>query len=247
MDWEKVERRLERGFSAQPRRFGSTLLIERRRPIPLARAITEALSADEVEELDAWPGSLSELLEQNAIEERTLLDFHWDGIGPASWVAGLVLIGNGRKRYLAFWDEVESYRALAVLHPWDDGLAVSAVVKRVLSCNGAAFGIALFGSLPTETTNHAIELVSRDVVRQAYFDLMQWWERVGGAWLNLAEEHFGRIVEPNHLQRSLDILGALRQPAERAAESAAMSDDARQRLFDEWFATAYDETIGTTS
>lgn len=105
MDWWKVERRLERGFSARPRRFGATLVSERRRPFRLAPAIEETLSEEEVEEFDdleAWPGSLSELLEQNEIEERRLLDFYWDGWGPTSSVAGLVLIGNGRKRYLAY-------------------------------------------------------------------------------------------------------------------------------------------------
>lgn len=64
--------------------------------------MNEALSEDERDEcgdLEAWPGSLSELLEQHGIEERRLLYFYWDGFGPTSWVAGLVLIGNGKRRY----------------------------------------------------------------------------------------------------------------------------------------------------
>lgn len=31
MDWKAVERKLERGFRAAPRRYGSSLAIERRR------------------------------------------------------------------------------------------------------------------------------------------------------------------------------------------------------------------------
>src|SRR5262245_25389521 len=142
MNWEKVERSLERGFSARPRRFGSTLLIERRRPFALARVIEETLSEDERDEfgdLEAWPGSLSALLEENGIEERRLLSFYWDGFGPISWVAGLVLIGNGRRRYLCYWDETESYRALAAVDPWDDELALSVVVARLLARNGTGF------------------------------------------------------------------------------------------------------------
>lgn len=111
----------------------------------------------------------------------------------------------------------------------------------------SGFGVHLVGSLPQETTNRAPDLVSRATVRQAYFDLSQRWERKeGNAWISLAEEHYGRIVEPNHLQRCLDILSGLprlgdsdaldRWLAERKAESEAMSDEARQRLFDEWFA-----------
>jgi hypothetical protein len=69
-----------------------------------------------------------------------------------------------------------------------------------------------------------------------------------GTWSVLSSEHYGRIVEPDHLQRSLDILRTM-PPIDEfdgwlkdlEAESAAMPDHARQRLFDEWFAGAYEE------
>ena len=255
MDWKQVESQLERGFRARPTPSGSTVVIERRKPLKLAAMMNEALSEEERDEwgdLEAWPGSLSELLEQHAIEERRLLYFYWDGLGPTSWVAGLVLIGNGRRRYLSYWNELESYLTVAAIEPWDDPIALSGTVRRLLGRNGKGFGVTPFGSLPTETTNRAPELIGESVVRQAYFDLLQWWEREqGGAWATLAEEHYGRIVEPNHLQRSLDLLKTLPrldEPkaisawlAERDAESAALPDQARQRLFDDWFAGAYDE------
>lgn len=256
MNWEKVERRLERGFTARPRKVGTAQVIERRRPFPLARIMDGTLTDEEREtygDLESWPGSVSELLEESEVDEEPLLSFYWDGFGPVSWVAGLVLIGNGRRRYLCFWDETESYQAVAAVDPWDDELALSAVVARLLARNGTGFGLGLFGSLPSETTNAAPELVPCPVVAQAYFDLMQWWEREkGDAWLALAEEHFGQMVEPNHLQRCLDIISGLprlddpeavhRWVEERAAESAAIPDHARQRLFDEWFADAYVES-----
>jgi hypothetical protein len=215
-----------------------------------------ALSEEEREEwgdLEAWPGSLTQLLADHEVDEQQLLGFYWDGFGPISWVAGLALIGDGSRRYVCSWDETESYRALAAVEPWDDPLAVSGTISRVLARNGKEFGVHLFGSLPHETTNHAPDLVSRTTVRQAYFDLLQWWEcEQGSAWLDLAEEHYGRIVEPNHLQRCLDMLQSLPLLddseaistwfAKRNAESEAMSDHARQRLFDEWFVGTYDET-----
>jgi hypothetical protein len=255
MDWKQMERRLERGFRARPRRSGSTIVIERRRPLKLAAIMNEALSEDEQDEwgdLEAWPGSLSELLEQHGIEERRLLYFYWDGVGPTSWVAGLVLIGNGRRRYLSYWNELESYLTVAAIEPWHDPIALSETVRRLLGRNGKGFGVTPFGSLPTETTNRAPELIAKPVVRQAYFDLLQWREREqGAAWITLADEHYGRIAEPNHLERSLDLLKTLPrldEPkaisawlAERDAESAALPDQARQRLFDDWFAGAYDE------
>ncbi len=100
--------------------------------------------------------------------------------------------------------------------------------------------------MPTETTNRVPDLLPAAVVRQAYFDLLQWDDRVGGdAWVSLSEEHFGRIVEPNHLQRSLDILHRAAEAPDRwledlEAESDESDDDYRQRLFDEWFETAYE-------
>jgi hypothetical protein len=255
MDWQYVERKLERGFRASPRRYGSSLVVERRRPFPLARVMNAALSEDEQEEwgdLEEWPGSLAQLLEDHAVDEQHLLGFYWDGFGPMSWVAGLVLIGQGTKRYLCYWDETESYRALAAIEPWNDPLAVSGTVARVLARNGKGFGVDVFGSLPRETTNDAPALVYRAAVRQAYFDLLQWWEReYGSAWVDLAEEHYGRLVEPDHLRRCLDILEGLPRLDDgeaigswlsgREAESEAMPDQARQQLFDEWFGGAYDE------
>lgn len=261
MHWQRVERRLERAFSAQPRRFGSTIVVERRKPFKLAAAMNEALSDEEQEEsgdLEAWPGSLSELLAEQGIEERRLLDLYWDGFGPTSWVAGVVSIGNRRRRYLCYWNELESYLALAAIEPWDDPLALSGTVRRLLDRNGNAFGVDVFGSLPTETTNHAPELIPEPVVRQAYFDLLDYWEREqGGAWLTVAEDYYGRLVEPNHLQRCLDLLETLPQLdeqegvgswlAERDAESDALPLEARQRLFDEWFAGAYAEEPAISS
>jgi hypothetical protein len=100
--------------------------------------------------------------------------------------------------------------------------------------------------VPTETTNRIPGLLPEAVVKQAYFDFLQWQEQESpGAWACLAEEHFGRIVEPNHLQRSLDILHRVAEAPndwleELAEESAGYGDAFRQRLFDEWFETAYE-------
>jgi hypothetical protein len=47
--------------------------------------------------------------------------------------------------------------------------------------------------------------IAESVIRQSYFDLVQFWEREQGeTWSTFAEMHFSRIVEPNHLQRSLE-------------------------------------------
>lgn len=136
-----------------------------------------------------------------------------------------------------------------MIAPGDDPLAVCGTLSRLLVRNGKDFGVYLFGSLPTETTNHSPGLVSTTTVRQAYFDLLEWCEQEqGGAWDGLAEEHFGRIVEPNHLQRSLDILQTLpRLDDDEAVEDRDPMPDHARRLFDEWFAGAYEEPDETGS
>ena len=77
---------------------------------------------------------------------------------------------------------------------------------------------------------------------------MQWAERErGGARNELAERALGRMVEPDHLQRCLDILAGLPRLDDPDAVSAYLEGDdapdlddkARRRLFDEWFATTY--------
>ena len=150
--------------------------------------------------LDAWPAHVMELLDGHL---HDLLFFYWESLGPMSWVAGLQILALGERGYLVYWNELESYRAVAMLEPWQDELVVSSAVKEILRRNGRPHGIDMFGSIPLETMNRLPGLLPDAVVKQAYFDFLQWQERVeGDAWALLSEEHFGRIVEPNHLQRS---------------------------------------------
>jgi hypothetical protein len=129
---------------------------------------------------------------------------------------------------------------------------MSTTVSSILSCNGEDFGVFVMGSLPHELENSAPTLLPGQVIRRTCFDVMQRWQlERGDAWAMLAEQHYGRIVEPNHLERSLDILRRLAEVKDLDAwfergkvESAAMPDHARQRLLDEWFETAYIEIDG---
>ena len=134
---------------------------------------------------------------------------------------------------------MDSYVAMAALESWDDPLVLAPAVKELLEHNGAGHGLMLFGSLPTETTNDRPDLLPIEVVKQAYFDWLNEGED-GGAWDSLEEEYFGRLVEPDHLQRSLDALERLSQQGSGQPEAQGhLSDDAKRQLFDEWFETAY--------
>jgi hypothetical protein len=248
MDLERLEARLRRAFKARPQMLGEAGIIWRRRPIPLWAWVEQVLDEDEWDEhqgVEYWPANVHALLDGHL---HDVLLFYWDSLGPTSSVAGLQVLDLGGRGYLVYWNELESYRAVAALDPWQDDLVVSAAVKEILRKNGRPHGVELFGSVPTETTNGMPSLLPEAVVRQAYFDLLQWQEREhGDAWACLAHEHFGRIVEPNHLQRSLDILHRVAEAPnwleELAEESAGYDDDFRQRLFDEWFETAYEAEV----
>ena len=248
MDWQRIERKLAGSFHARPEHVGASVVVHRRRPLPLAAVLEDAMTEeerDEYGELEHWPGSVAELL-HSVDAQISLLRFYWESLGPMSWVAGMVIVGTGRRRYLGVWDETESYRVFAAVEPWDDPAALSAAVSAYLVVNGRRHGDGLFGSLPHELSNDRPDLLPTAVVKQALFDYMEWAEGVDpGAWAMLASDHYGRMVEPNHLQRSLDILETLgtlesfsdlQEDLQR--ESAAMSHEARKRLFDEWFATA---------
>jgi hypothetical protein len=249
MDWQKVERELSRAFRARPERVGEALVVHRRRPVALAPLMESTLTEDERDEygdLAVSPGSVSELLTEAGAEEE-LLRFYWESFGPPSWEAGMVLVGTGRRRYVGVWDEVDSHRVFAAVEPWDDPRAVSSAVSAYLAVNGRRHGDGLFGSLPTEVSNDCPELLPTPVVKQALFDYMQWAESVDpGTWALFASEHYGRMVEPDHLTRSLDVLRTM-PPLDRIdeelealeRESEGLSLEARQRLFDEWFETAY--------
>jgi hypothetical protein len=231
--------------------LGEARIIWRRKPVLLWQYIEDALEGEEELEqyagtLESWPAHVMELLHGHV---HDLLFFYWDGLGPTSSVAGLQVLELGGRGYLVYWNELESYRAVAALDPWQDDLVVSAAVKEILCRNGRSHGVELFGSVPTETTNRMPSLLPDAVVKQAYFDLLQWDERQGGdAWDLLTEEHFSRIVEPNHLQRSLDTLHRAAETHHRSLEGREDEDDelddaARQRLFDDWFETTYE--VGT--
>jgi hypothetical protein len=255
MDWQRIERKLARSFRARPEHIGESVVVHRRRPLPLAPGREDAMTEEERDEygdLEYWPGSVSELLD-GVDAQIPLLRFYWESLGPMSWVAGMVIVGTGRRRYLGVWDETESYRVFAAVGPWDDPVALAAAVSSYLVVNGRRHADGLFGSLPHEVSNESPDLLPTAVVKQALFDYMEWAESVDpGSWAMLASDHYGRIVEPNHLQRSLDILTTLGtlenlddwlEDMER--ESRAMSHEARQRLFDEWFSTASEASFPT--
>ena len=97
MDWQRIERNIARSFHARPERIGDSVVVHRRRPLPLAAVLEDAMTEQERDEhgdLAHWPGDVAELLD--SVDARiSLLRFYWESFGPMSWVAGIVIVGTG--------------------------------------------------------------------------------------------------------------------------------------------------------
>jgi hypothetical protein len=169
MNWELVESQLAEAAKGTPRRFGeSTVVAPFETPFPLWQAVEAALTEDESEEhggLEYSPGDVWQLLTAESAL-ISLLSYEWEGGPGTTSAAGLVIVGKGARRYLCWWDEVASYRALAVMEPWDDPVAVSATVLSFVATNGDAYGID-YGGEPADLTNNQPRLLSEEVIRQA--------------------------------------------------------------------------------
>jgi hypothetical protein len=249
MDLALLDRKLEKAFArSRTEKIVAGTLKWRKEPAPLWEYVEQVLDAEEREQFDSleyWPGSVSELLGERLVD---VLGFYWDGFGPMSWSAGTQILDCGDHGWLCYWDEMSSYQAVARLEPWRDGEIVSSAVASLLGETGRRQDLGFFiGSLPNGTDNRSPDLLPTSVVRQAYFDWLQ-WDEDGSAWNELAEEHFGRIVEPDHLERSLGALRRLPRLDDPEAVSAYLEDDdapeldekAKQTLFEEWFASTYE-------
>jgi hypothetical protein len=71
-------------------------------------------------------------------------------------------------------------------------------------------------SVPHEIRNYAPAIIGRGQIEDAFFKLTT----STGGWSALADEHFGRVVEPNHLRRCLDLLERLPRLDDEEALSA---------------------------
>ena len=249
IDLKALALRLEQAFEGAPIEVAGGQIVWCDGAVPLWQLVEEMLTEEGREEhgnLEDWPASVAEILEGHLVP---LLFFYWDGFGPTSSVAGMEVLKVDGYGYLCQWDEISSYRALARLEPWDEPSVLQAVVTGLLRENGRPHCDYFFLSVPTETTNRCPDMLPKAVIKDAYFEYLQ--SADPGAWDMLAQEHFSRIVEPNPLTRSLDMLAVLPQldePGavqrwleESEAASAEMDEVVRRRLLDEWFEVSYEE------
>ena len=255
MDLALLEGKLEKAFAGRNdwRRWdaGGTV-VWRKTPAPLWEYVEEVADEDDRDEvghgsMEEWPGNVSALLDDRLVD---VLGVYWDGFGPISWVAGIQILDFDDHGYLCWWDETDSYQTMARLERWRElpnlATAVTTLLRQRHPAGHGAVRVASDGHHQPPAPAPADRARQGRLLRLAAVG----GARTGRAWDELAEEHYGRMVEPNHLQRCLDILAGLPRLDDPNAVSAylerddapELDDKARRRLFDEWFTITYDVT-----
>ena len=197
-----------------------------------------------------WPAVPLELLEQR-YEAVKWFDFYWDAIGPTSWISNLYLLRREwRSSLVCLLNEEEPLFLLGLVESHDNRLLLSRLFTRLIDRNGKHFGVNVFGSLPTETTNWLPHLVDERVIKQAYWDWLEWAEPAQfDSWLDLEQSLALYDLEPNPMKRSLAVLSGLPNLTEPTAvadwldehdqESAGLPDHSKQAILDWYFRRRY--------
>jgi|GEM_PF-4030746 hypothetical protein len=201
------------------------------------------------------PATALEILAQRWHVE-VLIDASWEGFGPVSSGADLELLDVGKSQaYVLLLQEEQPLRALAAIRPGSSARAISAFFLSLLEDNGGSYGVELFGSLPTETTNHRPDLIPVLAVWEAYWRWMQWATEEYGAevWTDLQDTLIYGLLESHPLRRASRILrelplSRLGRPKEvlrwlraRREEGEELSPEDRMRIFANYFLRSYME------
>lgn len=107
--------------------------------------------------------------------------FQWDEWREPRWIA-LDLRGVGRMGVMICVQTEESaphaIAAAVVRHPVE---LFSRFFQDFLARNGAAYGVPLFGRLPSLTVNHRPDLLPADAIETGHRSWIEWAESVGSS------------------------------------------------------------------
>jgi hypothetical protein len=184
---------------------GGGRVLSPREPLDLFQLLQKA--AENEEERD----SVDPFTPMETLGGAPFLEFLWDGFGPTSSFASLQLADLGDSGTLVCWfTEVPPTEAFALIQSDDDLEIWSALVAQLFGDNGASYGIGLFGGLPSEVTNHKPDAVPPRVLKDAFWQWLEYMEADGwSVWASLRDQTLGRLEQPDSLQRSTDLLNKL--------------------------------------
>jgi len=240
MNIDRFTKSLEKAFSrTAATELGGERVWRLRKPRPLAPLLEKSLEGELYRgTFQGWPGNVREILDEHGLH-RALATLSWDGFGPVSWSAGVVAIETGGRAYLCSWDELESYQVHAAVSSVGDSDALRELVVGLLASG------SLVQNVPHYVWNYAPGLLDREAIEDAFARQLD----ASDGWGALAEEHYGRIVEPNHLQRCLDILERLPRldeldkwvDAREGDDGSDLPESARRTLLREFVDRGYEE------
>jgi hypothetical protein len=248
MNPNKTQSEIESAFASPKQTLCRGSILVPAEPIDLEAVTKTAIESDDDED-DYYNLGGDIVFEKAGWEISSLFSFEWQSLGPMVWECylNLVCIGNGRALACRRQDADPQWQSIALIKRSTDSAVMGRFFSAMIRENGAAFGVELFGSLPSTTHNHVEELVSEETVRQAYWDWLRWADKVFDVdWEGLAEEVSVRPRSP--IFYPLELLGKLgsgagRDPQqwldERDRKNGMLTLRAKRAIFDALFSQSY--------
>jgi len=181
------------------------------RPVNLHEAIPRfATRAD----LDEWeevhgdvackefPGTVAQILEEHW-ETTDALSFEWDSLGPMTWLTSVSLLSCGTQGSLVLYIQDDSPALiLARLRPKRSAAAYAAFFESLICRNGEAYGLGVFGSLPSRASLPS--LLRREAATRVFGEWLDWAESEGqSSWGEFAQSIAIDLAIPDPMSKAL--------------------------------------------
>jgi hypothetical protein len=248
MNKEKPKSIIEAAFSNPKAKLYKGSILIPSEPLDMETVMRAAIETeDEQDELDC-DGS-GAFLEKIGWPCENICAFYWQSMGPMVWECYLNILHLADDTALiwCYQDGDGSRQGIALVKQPSNPAVMSAFFKALIKENGDAFGLGLFGSLPSNTDNKIEELIPEEIVRAAYWDWMKWAESAFDVdWLAMAEEVSARerspIMYPRDLLKNL-FAGTNGNPRawleEQDKKNGRLSLRAKRAIFDAYFKQSY--------
>ena len=248
MNREKANSLVENAFKDPNAKLHNGAILIPSEPIDLETVLRAAVETEEDEE-DIDNEEHEAILEKIGWPCENLFRFYWQSLGPMVSACYLNVLHLSDKTELIWVQrDFEPFRqGIAFVNCPLSKTVMSALFKALIRENGSAFGVELFGSLPSNTHNKVEELVPEKVVRAAYWDWMKWAEDAFEVdWYGMAEEIVAQEKSP--IMYPLDLLRGFGEGfngdaaawlRERGIKNGRLTERAKRAIFDAYFKQSY--------
>ena len=248
MNREKAKSLIEAAFRAPKARLHRGAILIPAEPLDMLTVAKSAIETED-EQDDLYDLGLDGLYESVGWPHESLISFYWQSLGPCVWQSGLnsLQLGEDAALISRSGDSWDDEKGVALVKGPSTPEVMSTLFKALISENGAAFGVELFGSLPSNTHNKSEELIPEKIVRAAYWDWMMWAENeLDVDWSGMAEEVSARAMSP--IMYPLDLLKKFGEIVngdphawleERDKQKERLSVRAKHAIFDAYFKQSY--------